>query len=286
MLARSALSLQMVVLSIWQSPPAQKIMPIQHPDCDVASTFGALNPPCTSAGMLIGIPLIVGLIISILLAEPFLEVARGYNHEVFALTDKEKVEGAKEIRTHELRLRMAAAIGRSPPIAEMEMQVHLSPVSCLTLLAPALRQQQRMLCTVHLLSGRQKVQTLAEGSSDGEDRHEHFEVVCCRLFVSCKERILLHLHPALLSPVCQDQACSPSPTILHCAFSITHRPADRAEAGGPPPARGVHRAQAQVPAAPAVRYSDRDHLFCHAAVHARRASEPVLHHDPHLWRSL
>lgn len=75
------------------------------------------------SGVLLGVPLVVGFIISRIFAEPFYEVAQRYNPEVFALTDKEKVEGAREVHKHELRLIMDAAIGRTPPISDMEMQV-------------------------------------------------------------------------------------------------------------------------------------------------------------------
>ena len=74
------------------------------------------------AGVLVVVPLLVGLVVSRLLAEPFFEVAQRYNPDVFALTDKRKVEGAKEIHKHELRLRMDAALGRAPPITEPELQ--------------------------------------------------------------------------------------------------------------------------------------------------------------------
>ena len=77
------------------------------------------------AGMLVAIPVIVGFITSVVLAEPFLEVARHYNHEAFALSDREKVEGAKMVRHHELRLQMDSAIGRMPRLSEAEMQVRM-----------------------------------------------------------------------------------------------------------------------------------------------------------------
>lgn len=80
--------------------------------------------------MLLAVPLLVGFATSVTLANPFLEVAQGFNHEVFALTDREKVEGAKHVHTHELRLRMDAAIGRSPPISEWEMQVRCLHSAC------------------------------------------------------------------------------------------------------------------------------------------------------------
>ena len=74
------------------------------------------------AAVLVIVPLLVGLVVSRLLAEPFFEVAQRYNSEVFALTDRKKVEGAKEVHKHELRLRMDAAIGRAPPLTEPQLQ--------------------------------------------------------------------------------------------------------------------------------------------------------------------
>lgn len=42
-------------------------------------------------------PLLVGYIVSVICAEPFFEVVQHYNSEAFALTDKQKVEGAHEV---------------------------------------------------------------------------------------------------------------------------------------------------------------------------------------------
>ncbi len=81
------------------------------------------GPAAACAGILVGVPLVVGFTISRILAEPFYEVAQRYNPDVFALSDQEKVEGAKEVHKHELRLVMDAAIGRAPPISDLEMQV-------------------------------------------------------------------------------------------------------------------------------------------------------------------
>ncbi|CAL5223632.1 g6176 [Coccomyxa viridis] len=76
-------------------------------------------------GILIAVPIMVGFIVSRIFAEPFYEVAQRYNSQVFALSDREKIEGAKEIHKHELRLRMDAAIGRAPPLSDFELQTEL-----------------------------------------------------------------------------------------------------------------------------------------------------------------
>lgn len=41
----------------------------------------------------------VGFTVSRILAEPFYEIAQRYNPQVFALSDREKIEGAKEVLT-------------------------------------------------------------------------------------------------------------------------------------------------------------------------------------------
>ena len=52
---------------------------------------------CPGAGILIAVPIMVGFIVSRIFAEPFYEVAQRYNSQVFALSDREKIEGAKEV---------------------------------------------------------------------------------------------------------------------------------------------------------------------------------------------
>ncbi|CAK0741175.1 hypothetical protein CVIRNUC_001305 [Coccomyxa viridis] len=76
-------------------------------------------------GILLGVPIVVGFVVSRIFAEPFYEVAQRYNPQVFALSDREKIEGAKEVRKHDLRLRMDAAIGRAPPLSDFELQAEL-----------------------------------------------------------------------------------------------------------------------------------------------------------------
>lgn len=72
-------------------------------------------------------PLLIGFTLSRLLADPFFELVLAYNPNAFALSDKEKVEGAREVEIHEMRLRMDAAIGRAPPLIEEELQVESRP---------------------------------------------------------------------------------------------------------------------------------------------------------------
>lgn len=66
-----------------------------------------------------------GFIISRLLAVPIINAAESFSTEAFAVSDRQKIEGAHEIHKEELRLRMEAAIGRYPALTNEEMQVHL-----------------------------------------------------------------------------------------------------------------------------------------------------------------
>ncbi|KAK9815440.1 hypothetical protein WJX72_003688 [[Myrmecia] bisecta] len=77
------------------------------------------------AGVLLVVPLVVGYAASNLLAAPYFQLVTTANPAAFALTDKQKVEGAKEVHRHELRLRMDAAIGRAPPLTEDTLQAEL-----------------------------------------------------------------------------------------------------------------------------------------------------------------
>ncbi len=74
---------------------------------------------------LVAIPLVTGFIISRLLAVPIISSAESFSSEAFAVSDRQKVEGAHEIHKEELRLRMEAAIGRHPALTNDELQVHL-----------------------------------------------------------------------------------------------------------------------------------------------------------------
>ena len=71
------------------------------------------------------IPLVTGFIISRLLAVPIISSAESFSTDAFAVSDRQKVEGAREVHREELRLRMEASIGRRPALTNDELQLHL-----------------------------------------------------------------------------------------------------------------------------------------------------------------
>ncbi|GAX83742.1 hypothetical protein CEUSTIGMA_g11167.t1 [Chlamydomonas eustigma] len=75
---------------------------------------------------LVGIPLVSGFIFSRALADPVLSFTLQNNAEAFAMNDHQKVEGAHAVHVEEARLRMDAAIGKSPPLTEEALNEHLS----------------------------------------------------------------------------------------------------------------------------------------------------------------
>jgi len=77
------------------------------------------------AAMLIGVPLITGFCVSRLCAEPAFHVYSEFSPEAFALSDRQKVEGAERVHKEELRLQMDIAIGRSPPLTDDQLQHRL-----------------------------------------------------------------------------------------------------------------------------------------------------------------
>lgn len=77
-------------------------------------------------GRLIGIPLVIGFVISRALADPILNYTLKNNPDAFALSDLQKVEGAQEVHVEEARLRMDMAIGRAPPMGERQIFEHLA----------------------------------------------------------------------------------------------------------------------------------------------------------------
>lgn len=68
-------------------------------------------------------PLLTGWLLGGLIANPVFTVIENMNPNAFAISEKQKVEGAKEIHKAEMRMRMDAAIGRAPPLAYNELQV-------------------------------------------------------------------------------------------------------------------------------------------------------------------
>ncbi|GAB4815193.1 hypothetical protein N2152v2_002239 [Parachlorella kessleri] len=80
----------------------------------------------TTGAVLVAVPLLIGFVVSRLIAEPLWTFAEGINPQVFDLTDEQKVEGANEIKLEEMRVRMEASIGRAPPLTDEVMLLHLA----------------------------------------------------------------------------------------------------------------------------------------------------------------
>lgn len=68
-------------------------------------------------------PLLAGWLLGGLIANPVFAAVENLNPNAFAISEKQKIEGAKEIHKAEMRMRMDAAIGRAPPLAYNELQV-------------------------------------------------------------------------------------------------------------------------------------------------------------------
>ena len=73
--------------------------------------------PCC-AGVLVGVPLVVGFSVARIFAEPFYEYALRFNPEVYSMTPREKVEGAKEVG------------GSACPWERWEGRTHLGYLPC------------------------------------------------------------------------------------------------------------------------------------------------------------
>ncbi|MEW5319500.1 MAG: hypothetical protein WDW38_010647 [Sanguina aurantia] len=71
------------------------------------------------------LPLVAGFLISRSLADPILHYSLQNNPAAFAMTDRQKVEGAQKVHVEMNRLRMDMAIGRAPPLNESQLHHHL-----------------------------------------------------------------------------------------------------------------------------------------------------------------
>ncbi|KAL4852856.1 Chloroplast envelope membrane protein [Chlorella vulgaris] len=82
------------------------------------------------AGTLVVIPLLIGYMLSRGVANPLWSYAESLDSNAFAPTDNQKVEGAHELHVEELRLRLEAALGMSPPLSDEQThaQLHHSAV--------------------------------------------------------------------------------------------------------------------------------------------------------------
>ena len=74
---------------------------------------------------LVGVPLLAGALAASALAEPILSFTLANNTDAFAMTSRQKVEGAERVHQEEARVRMLMAIGQAPPLDEVGMARHL-----------------------------------------------------------------------------------------------------------------------------------------------------------------
>ena len=77
------------------------------------------------AGIMLVVPLLTGWILSSIIANPIFTAITNWNPHAFEISEKQKVEGAKEVHKAEMRMRMDAAIGRAPPLSYNELQAQL-----------------------------------------------------------------------------------------------------------------------------------------------------------------
>lgn len=77
------------------------------------------------AGVLVGIPLIIGFLVSNAVAKPLWNYARKVDPNAFALTDEQKVAGAEAMHREEVKLRMEASLGQAPDLKDEEILQHL-----------------------------------------------------------------------------------------------------------------------------------------------------------------
>jgi len=77
------------------------------------------------AVQLVVLPLVTGFVVSRALADPVLSFTLQNNAEAFAMTDRQKVEGAQKVHIEEARLRFDMAIGKMAPVTEDEILLHL-----------------------------------------------------------------------------------------------------------------------------------------------------------------
>lgn len=70
-------------------------------------------------------PLLTGWILGAIIANPVFTAIENLNPHAFEISERQKIEGAKDIHKAEMRMRMDAAIGRAPPLSYNELQAQL-----------------------------------------------------------------------------------------------------------------------------------------------------------------
>eukprot|EP00775_Hariotina_reticulata_P008706 gene8706-8887_t len=76
-------------------------------------------------GRLVAIPLITGALISRAVTDPVLSFSLQNNPNAFAMTERQKIEGATAVHLEETRVKMMMAIGQAPPLDDGGMLQHL-----------------------------------------------------------------------------------------------------------------------------------------------------------------
>eukprot|EP00879_Flechtneria_rotunda_P005733 GHRR01006034.1.p1 GENE.GHRR01006034.1~~GHRR01006034.1.p1 ORF type:complete len:373 (+),score=140.86 GHRR01006034.1:200-1318(+) len=76
-------------------------------------------------GRLVVVPLITGALISRAITGPVLGFVLQNNPNAFAMTERQKIEGAAAVHMEETRVRMMMAIGQAPPLNDTGMLMHL-----------------------------------------------------------------------------------------------------------------------------------------------------------------
>lgn len=79
---------------------------------------------CIAAIILVA-PLLTGWVLSSIIANPIFTTITSWNPHAFEISEKQKIEGAKDVHKAEMRMRMDAAIGRAPPLSYSELQAQL-----------------------------------------------------------------------------------------------------------------------------------------------------------------
>lgn len=74
---------------------------------------------------LIAIPVVIGFVVSRIIAQPLWSFAESMDERAFALSDEQKVEGAEAMHREEVRLRMEASLGQAPELTDEAMLEHL-----------------------------------------------------------------------------------------------------------------------------------------------------------------
>lgn len=77
------------------------------------------------AAVLVGVPIAIGFLVSNIIARPLWGYAERLNPDAFALSDRQKVEGAEEMHREEVRMRLEASIGQAPSLSDEAMLEHL-----------------------------------------------------------------------------------------------------------------------------------------------------------------